>query len=63
MLNPPEQWYARFYFHGQKYLDFGVPLQIFDDVNFRNTKCFSYLEKANAAIVQQTICHLVAYAT
>ena len=63
MLNPPEQWCARFYFHGQRYLDFRVPLQIFDDVDFGNTKRFPYLEKANAAIVQQTICRLVAYAT
>lgn len=63
MLNPPEQWCARFYFHGQTYLDFRVPLQIFDDVDFWNTKRFPYLEKANAAIVQQTICRLVTYAT
>ena len=63
MLNPLEQWFARLYFHGQKYLDFRVPLQIFDDVDFGNTKRFPYLEKANAAVVQQTICRLVAYAT
>jgi hypothetical protein len=30
MLNPLEQWFARLYFHGQKYLDFRVPLQIYD---------------------------------
>ncbi len=42
MLNPPEQWCARFYFHGQTYLDFRVPLQIFDDVDFWNTKRFPY---------------------
>lgn len=30
-------------------------MQIFDDVDFGNTKRFPYLEKANAAVVQQTI--------